>query len=275
MSWGSEQFRPPTVLTIAGSDSGGAAGLQADLKTFSTLGAYGMSVITVVTAQNSTAVSRVEPLAAALVADQMDAVLSDYGADAAKTGFIGNVELIEAIAIKLLQVSIPHVVVDPVLVDHEGRAMFGPEVTQAYVEKLLPLANLITPNRYEAALLLGKPLPESIDRRWMQEVAEELLALGARQVLLKGGRLGQNSFDLFYDGSIHTHLTAPWIETLNTHGSGDSLSAAVCVYLAKGESMERSVQRAHRFTNSAIRRAAAWRLGKGHGPIDQANISSV
>jgi len=273
MSFGRDAFRPPTVLTIAGSDSGGAAGLQADLKTLAALGVYGMSAITVVTAQNSESVAAVQPLTPGLVANQIDAVLSDYGADAAKTGFIGRVDLINTIAERLQHAELKHVVVDPVLVDHRGRAMFGHDVTKEYLNQLLPLADLVTPNRYEAALLSNTPLPNTVSLHWLRSAAEQLAALGARRVLLKGGRLEMESVDLYFDGTNHMLLASAWIETRNTHGSGDTLSAAVCAFLAKGYDFKSSVRRAHGFTYDAIGRAATWRLGNGHGPLDQTNIS--
>src|SRR5690606_30770564 len=154
---------PIKVLTIGGSDSGGAAGIQADLKTFTALHAYGMSVITAVTAQNSHEVRAVHPLPAAFVTQQLEAVLSDYGAAAVKTGFIGRVDLLEAIAAGLGAFPVPHVVVDPVLVNHRGQAMFASDVTAAYRKVLFPLATLMTPNRHEAALFSGRPVQTVAD----------------------------------------------------------------------------------------------------------------
>jgi len=264
-----EESQPVIVLTIAGSDSGGAAGLQADLKTLTALGVYGMSVITAVTAQNSVRVEAVSELPAVFVAAQLNAVLSDYGASAVKTGFIGRSDLIATIARHIQEYRLKHVVIDPVLVDHRGQAMFSPEVTQAYIAQLLPLADVVTPNRHEAALLAGIPLPESISPSWLRNVAERIYQHGPNHVLIKGGRDAAESVDLLFDGKNHAAFTSPWIDTQNTHGAGDTLSAALGAYLAQGRNMKRAVMEARRFTYSDIVRAAGWRLGEGHGPVAQ------
>ncbi|MFZ0547336.1 MAG: bifunctional hydroxymethylpyrimidine kinase/phosphomethylpyrimidine kinase [Candidatus Promineifilaceae bacterium] len=256
---------PAKVLTIAGSDSGGAAGLQADLKTFTTLHVYGMSVVTAVTAQNSVAVTAVHPMPPEMVAAQIDAVLSDYGAAAVKTAFIGRVDLVEVIAERLAQYRPDFVVVDPVLVNHRGEAMFSADVTQAYLDRLLPLATLVTPNKWEAALLTGKTITS---REEMKTAARQLAAAGARWVLIKGWREGEQAVDLLYGVGMARWLTTPFVETENLHGSGDTLSAAVCAFLALGAGVETAVVKAHAFTAEAIRNAADWRLGAGHGPVD-------
>jgi hydroxymethylpyrimidine/phosphomethylpyrimidine kinase len=255
---------PVKVLTIAGSDSGGAAGLQADLRAWAVLGVYGMSVVTVVTAQNSLAVTAVHPLPPDFVAAQLDAVLSDYGTNAVKTGFLGRVDLIQTIAARLGQYRLANVVIDPVLVNHKGQAMFPPEVTQAYIDHLLPLADLLTPNRREAELLTGFPVNSLAE---METAVTHLHTLGPQNILLKGGRDGDELVDLFFDGRSSIQFRSPTIDTPNTHGSGDTLSAAVCAYLAKGEGMETAVHHAHQFTQQAIQRAAHWQLGHGHGPV--------
>lgn len=264
---------PVRVLTIAGSDSGGAAGLQADLKTFTALGVYGMSVVTVVTAQNSVHVAGVHTLPATFVVRQLQAVLEDYGVDAAKTGFIGSAALVEAIAGQLQgdgRRRAPHLVVDPILVNHSGQSMFSPDVTEAYRRHLLPLADLLTPNCEEAALLTGQPVttPEE-----MAAAARELQAQGARNVLVKGGRSGnrrqmKEMVDAFYDGTDLTFLPIPFVDTENTHGSGDTLSAAITTFLAQGRSLADAVRRGQTFTVEALRGAAGWRLGAGHGPLN-------
>jgi hydroxymethylpyrimidine/phosphomethylpyrimidine kinase len=251
-------------LTIAGSDSGGAAGLQADLKTFTALKVYGMSVITAVTAQNSVRVAAVHFLPAEFVAAQLNAVLSDYGADAAKTGFIGRVDLIETIATRLAAYDLPFLVVDPVLVNHRGEAMFGPAVTQAYQKHLLPLAWLVTPNRHEAALLAGMEVTSPAE---LETAARALHHLGPRFVLIKGGRDGDDVVDLLFDGEQFTWLRSPWLDTNNTHGSGDTLSAAIAAYLAQGVATVTAIQQAHHFTTRAIQAAVPWQLGAGHGPL--------
>lgn len=255
---------PAKVLTIAASDSGGAAGMQADLRAFAALGVYGMSVVTAVTAQNSLAVHAVQFMSPDLIAAQLTAVLSDYGAAAAKTGFLGRVETITAIAHTLARYSLPYMVVDPVLVNHRGEAMFPPEVTQAYLELLLPRAALVTPNRAEAALLTGLTVETVADG---ETAVRHLHARGCQFVLLKGLAQGAHLVDLFYDGQQSRLLAAERLETRHTHGAGDTLTAAVCAYLAQGLAMETAVARAHTFTHQAIQRAAAWHMGQGHGPI--------
>ncbi len=253
---------PVKLLTIAGSDSGGAAGLQADLKTWTALGAYGMSAITAVTAQNSARVSGIAYMTPAFVAQQIDAVLSDYGAAAVKTGFLGRVDIITAVALVLRRWQPDHVVVDPVLVDHTGRELFGPEVTAAYRDQLLPLATLVTPNRREAALLAGQSAPAD-----SPAVAGRLLQLGARAVLLKGAGAEAAQVDWLVSGATAVAFPVDAIATPNTHGSGDTLSAAIAAYLASGLDLETAVARARQFTHAAIARAATWRLGAGHGPL--------
>lgn len=255
---------PVKLLTIAGSDSGGAAGLQADLRAFTVLGGYGLSVITAVTAQNSITIQQVHFLSPGFVAAQMEAVLSDYGAVAGKTGFIGRVDLLETIATKLQQFPLTHLVIDPVLVNHKGQAMFPPELSQAYQRHLFPLATLITPNRHEATLLVGRKV-ESVAE--METAAFQLHASGAANVLIKGGRDGANHVDVLFDGHSITHFSTPHLETHNLHGSGDTLSAALCVYLAQGNSLPLAIQQAQQFTAIAIQNAANWQLGAGHGPV--------
>ncbi len=257
---------PLPLLTIAGSDSGGAAGLQADLKTWAVLktwaalGAeglslYGMSAITAVTAQNSVRVDAVHYLPPDFVAAQIDAVLSDYGAAGIKTGFLGRVDILEVVANRLsywrerLQPS-PVIIIDPVLVNHRGEAMFGPEVAAAYRQLLFPLADLVTPNAAEAALL---------------GIRDD-----ATPVLVKGLRRGDEIIDVLRDGRDRIELSQPRIDTINTHGSGDTLSAAVCAYRAVGNDWPDAVRRAQAFTHAAIRRGASRQLGAGHGPLEHA-----
>lgn len=266
MSGNSDRVRqqPVKVLTIAGSDSGGAAGLQADLKTFTALGAYGMSVVTVVTAQNSQQVVAALPLPAELVDSQLQAVFSDYGAQAVKTGFIGQVALIERIADALAAYRPPHLVVDPVLVNHRGEAMFPAAVTQAYKERLFPLADLVTPNVAEAILLSGRPVTSLSD---LKEATSAILSFGPGRVLTKGFRDGDEMVDVLAGEDETIVFRRPLIESDNTHGSGDTLAAAICVLLAQGQTMKASVEGGQRYTEAAIRRAAGWRLGQGHGPL--------
>ena len=258
------QTLPSKLLTIAGSDSGGAAGLQADLRAWAVLGAYGMSVITAVTAQNSLAVSAVQWLPPDFITAQLDAVLSDYGADAAKTGFLGRVETIEAAAAGLRRFAVPHLVVDPVLANHKGQAMFDTAVTAAYLAHLFPLADLITPNPAEAALLLNTEIRCLRDG---ETAVRRLHALGPKYVLLKRLPAGGRLMDLFFDGAICHRLPTTKIQTAHTHGSGDVFSAAVCAFLARGEGMETAVRQAQQFTARAIQTTARWQFSQGHGPV--------
>lgn len=277
--------RPLAVLTIAGSDSGGAAGAQADLKTWVSFGSriYGMSALTAVTAQNSARVAAVHYLPADFIATQIDAVLSDYGAAAIKTGFLGRVDIIEAVAGRLAYwrdtagggvgfQNRPSIVVDPVLVNHRGESMFGPEVATAYRELLFPLADLVTPNRAEAELL--EMTEEEQGRKLDGERASKMRAYGTARVLLKGGRRNDQIVDLYWDGHEPLELPQPRIATANTHGSGDTLSAAICAYRAMGHDWLEAIRQAQAYTHAAIRRGAGWRLGSGHGPLGHASDES-
>lgn len=255
---------PPKLLTIAGSDSGGAAGLQADLRAWAVLGAYGMSVVTAVTAQNSLTVSAVQFMPPDFIAAQLDAVLNDYGAAAAKTGFLGRVETIEAIADSLRRFTVPHLVIDPVLVNHTGAAMFDTAVTAAYRAHLFPLADLLTPNPAEAALLLDMDIRCLADG---ETAVRRLHALGPKAILLKRIPAGGRLLDLFFDGTTCHRLPTAKIQTANTHGSGDVFSAAVCAFLARGDGLETAVRQAQSFTAAAIQNSANWQFSQGHGPV--------
>jgi hydroxymethylpyrimidine/phosphomethylpyrimidine kinase len=273
--------QPLPLLTIAGSDSGGAAGLQADLKTWATFGSrvYGMSVITAVTAQNSARVEAVHYLPSDFVAAQIVAVLSDYGAAGIKTGFLGRVDIIEVVAERLAYFKTsevfrqpqrssarPIIIVDPVLVNHRGEAMFGPEVAAAYRELLFPLADLVTPNAAEAAILweTTDDGPQASDKTMITPAMVRGLSSA---VLIKGQRRGDSVIDAYWDGRDWTELPQPRIDTANTHGSGDTLSAAICAYRAMGHDRLEAIRMAQAFTHAAIRRGAEWRLGAGHGPL--------
>lgn len=258
---------PVKLLTIAGSDSGGAAGLQADLKTWTALAVYGMSVVTAVTAQNSVQVTSIQYLSVEFILAQLEAVLSDYGAQAVKTGFIGQAKLITAISQNLDNYEPFYLVVDPVLVDHLGQPMFTEEVVQAYRSQLLPQANLITPNRHEAALLAGLPEEEITNHEGLKKAVDKLHLLGASNVLITGNSEGDQMVDYWSDGTQLHRLSVPRIETENRHGSGDTLSAAICAFLAKGDPMGDAIGKAQQFTTMALRSAASWQLGRGHGPL--------
>lgn len=256
---------PIKLLTIGGSDSGGAAGIQADLKTWTVLGGYGMSVITAVTAQNSRTVQEVAWMTPHFVQSQMEAVLADYGATAVKTGFLGRAELIIAVSAMLQKYRPAHVIIDPVLVNHRGQSMFPDAVRQLYLAYLLPLADLVTPNLAETAVLLPTSTIDSYAD--LCRAAMRLHEIGAKNVLIKGFRDGSDLVDVLFDGQQFTDFRQPYIETSNTHGSGDTLSAAICAFLAQGLAMETAVSHAQQFTHRAIQRAASWQLGGGHGPL--------
>ena len=254
--------------------------MQADLKTWAALGAYGMSAITAVTAQNSARVEAVHFLPPDFVAAQIDAVLSDYSAAAIKTGFLGRVDIIEAVAERLAYYKTsevfrkpqrsrtPIIVIDPVLVNHRGEAMFGPDVAAAYRELLFPLADLVTPNAAEADLLwVADDGPQTTDDGSRTDVLQPVVRGLSSVVLLKGLRRDDQIIDSFWDGRDWTELPQPLIDTANTHGSGDTLSAAVCAYRAMGHDWLDAIRRAQAYTHEAIRRGAGWRLGAGHGPL--------
>ncbi|WP_420629219.1 bifunctional hydroxymethylpyrimidine kinase/phosphomethylpyrimidine kinase [Candidatus Leptofilum sp.] len=256
---------PVKLLTIGGSDSGGAAGIQADLKTWTVLGGYGMSVVTAVTAQNSLAVQDVTWMSPRFVQAQLEAVLSDYGATAVKTGFLGRTELVIAVSATLQKYKPAHIVVDPVLVNHRGQQMFPDAVRQLYLAYLLPIADLVTPNLVETAVLLQT---SSIDSyRKLRRAAARLHQIGAKNVLIKGFRDGAELVNVLYDGQTFIEFRQSRLDTHNTHGSGDTLSAAICAFLAQGVELKTVVSQAQQFTHRAIQHATDWQLGGGHGPL--------
>ncbi len=258
---------PAKLLTIAGSDSGGAAGLQADLKTWTALGVYGMSVITAVTAQNSVEVRSIQYMTAAFVLAQLEAVLQDYGAQAIKTGFIGKSDLIMTISQVLRRFKGFHLVVDPVLVNHRGAFMFNEEVVAAYRRFLLPQADLITPNWREATLLTGVPPDNGPKTIELEKIVAELHTLGVKQILITGQYRDKQVVDYWSDGDQLRAFSSPMIATANNHGSGDTLSAAISAFLAQGESMGQAIIKARKYTARALQKAIPWQLGKGHGPL--------
>lgn len=255
------------ALTIAGSDSGGGAGIQADLKTFSALGCYGMSVVTALTAQNTVAVTGIHPIPPGFIAQQIDAVMEDIGVDAVKIGMLHSSEVIRTVAERLVHYRVERVVVDPVMVAKSGAKLLQDEAVAALRAELLPLATVITPNLPEAAVLLGRPISGLAE---MQEACRALAELGPQAVLLKGGHLeGKESPDVLYireEDSIRV-LTAPRVETANTHGTGCTLSSAIAAYLARGYGLRRAVESAKAYMTAALRAGAAYRLGQGHGPV--------
>jgi hydroxymethylpyrimidine/phosphomethylpyrimidine kinase len=255
----------PTALTIAGSDSGGGAGIQADLKTFSALGVYGMTAITAVTVQNTTGVSDYQALPPWLVAAQIRAVAEDIGVGAAKTGMLAEAGIVAAVAEAVATSRITPLVVDPVFVSKHGNPLLAPEAVGALRDRLLPLAALVTPNLPEAEGLVGF---EVADRQDMRRAAEAILRLGPAAVLVKGGHLqGGSADDLFADADGETWLEAERIPTRNTHGTGCTLSAAAAAHLATGRTVREAAELAKGFVTEAIRAALA--LGRGIGPVDQ------
>ncbi|MDD1535071.1 MULTISPECIES: bifunctional hydroxymethylpyrimidine kinase/phosphomethylpyrimidine kinase [unclassified Bradyrhizobium] len=256
----------PVALTIAGSDSSGGAGIQADLKTFAALGVYGASAITALTAQNTRGVTGIHAVPASFVTEQIDAVFSDLDVGAVKIGMVAQVTSIEAIAAALLRWSPGHVVLDPVMVATSGDRLLAAEAVNALRTKLIPLASVITPNLPEAAALLDEPVAAS--EAEIESQGRRLLALGCRAVLIKGGHgEGAESTDYLVSGEGTLALAAPRVATRNTHGTGCSLSSAVAAGLAKGEDLASAVRNAKTWISAAIAAADRFSVGHGHGPI--------
>ena len=253
------------ALTIAGSDSGGGAGIQADLKTFSALGVYGASVITAVTAQNTRAVTAVEAISPALIRAQIEAVFADLPPPAVKTGMLGDSQTICTVADSLAAVALPYLVIDPVMVAKSGDKLLADAAIATLRERLIPLATLITPNLPEAGELLGRSVTTRDD---MPQVAADLLALGCHAVLLKGGHLaGDASDDLLLTTGGATWLSAARHPGKNTHGTGCTLSAAITAGLARGLALVDAVHAAKDYIGAAIAAADRLHVGSGHGPL--------
>jgi len=256
----------PIALTIAGSDSSGGAGIQADLKTFAACGVYGASVIAALTAQNTRGVTGIHDVPADFITAQIDAVFSDFDVKAVKIGMVARVEAIAAIVAGLDRWSSQHVVVDPVMVATSGDRLLSPDAIDALRTRLFPRASLITPNLPEAAALLGEAIAESDAD--IEAQGRRLLALGCPAVLIKGGHgHGPESTDWLIDGASVIRLAAPRIDTRNTHGTGCSLSSAIAAGLAKGQELEAAVRAAKAYISAAIAAADRLNVGHGHGPI--------
>ncbi len=254
------------ALTIAGSDSGGGAGIQADLKTFSALGVYGASVITALTAQNTREVRAIHDLPADFITAQIDTVLDDIPMDAVKIGMLGREEIIDAVAASLRARRPGPVVVDPVMVAKSGDRLLLPDAVAALRDRLVPLATIITPNVHEAGVLLERPAPTNEDE--MADACQALLALGPNSVLVKGGHLDTGeSVDLFADQGGCVRLAAPRVDTDNTHGTGCTLSSAIAAFIARGESLAHAVRSAKDYVTAAIRSADRLAVGGGRGPV--------
>jgi hydroxymethylpyrimidine/phosphomethylpyrimidine kinase len=252
----------PKALTIAGSDSGGGAGIQADLKTFSAFRVFGMSVITAVTAQNSLGVQGVENLPPAFVARQLRSVLEDFGADAAKCGMLSTAPIIEAVATELTSQRIEKLVVDPVMVAKSGDQLLQPEARAALADRILPLALLVTPNLPEAEVLAGIRVAEPED---MEEAARRIHLMGPRYVLVKGGHLKGDATDLLWNGRDFTRFSTPRIDSQNTHGTGCTFSAAITAGLARGQALGDAIRSAKAYVTRAIREG--FQAGRGVGQL--------
>jgi len=254
----------PVVLTVAGSDSGGGAGIQADIKTFHALGVHGTCAVTSVTSQNTLGVQGRFDLPPSLVLSQMEAVFSDMEVAAVKTGMLANAEVVRAVAEELRRRGARNLVVDPVVMSSSGYRLLEEDGVVALVQSLLPLARVFTPNLAEASLLLGS---EVRDLEGMREAARRLAELGPACVVLKGGHLGGGrAVDLFYDGERLLELEAERVDTTDDHGTGCVFSAAVAAYLALGEGPREAVRRAKGFVTEALR--GSLRLGRGRGPVN-------
>jgi hydroxymethylpyrimidine/phosphomethylpyrimidine kinase len=252
------------ALTIAGSDSGGGAGIQADLKTFAALGVHGTSAITAITAQNTLGVTEIMELPAGLVAAQIEAVMLDIGARAAKTGMLSSAQIIEVVSAAIVHHDIRNLVVDPVMVAKGGARLLRDDAIDALRTLLLPLAAVVTPNLPEAEVLLGRAIRTLDERR---QAARDLVALGARAAVVKGGHADEAlAIDHYFDGTELVELQSPRIATANTHGSGCVFSAAIAAELAKGSDSLAAVHQAKEFITGAIQ--ASLEVGRGHGPVN-------
>jgi hydroxymethylpyrimidine/phosphomethylpyrimidine kinase len=250
-------------MTIAGSDSGGGAGIQADLKTFAAHGVYGTSAITAITAQNTTGVTEVFELPTSLIASQIDAIVTDIGADVVKVGMLSSSAIIQVVADKVKEHNITKLVVDPVMIAKGGDRLLQEEAVDAMRKVLLRLAFVITPNAPEAAVLVNRPVENLDDARW---AAKELVFMGAKAAIVKGGHLEGPPTDILYDGNEFRAFTAQRIESTSTHGTGCTFASAVAANLAKGMTLRDAVPAAKRYITNAIRNAVG--IGHGHGPLN-------
>ena len=263
---GTESGIRPRAMTIAGSDSGGGAGIQADLKTFAALGVYGTSALTAITAQNTVAVTDVHEIPTSAISAQIDAVLSDIGADAVKTGMLSSSAIIECVVESLGrhagQLGVSRLVVDPVMVAKSGDSLLRSEAVSALKERLIPLAAVVTPNIPEAETLTGMSIVSDDD---VAEAARRIVSMGARAVVVKGGHRDGPATDLYFDGENFREFTSPRFDTPNTHGTGCTFASAVAAGLAQGLTTEDAVGQAKVFVTEAIR--ASFPIGRGHGPL--------
>jgi hydroxymethylpyrimidine/phosphomethylpyrimidine kinase len=264
------RFRYPRVLSIAGSDSGGGAGIQADLKTIAALGCYGMTAITALTAQNTQGVRAIHSVPLAMLADQIDAVVEDIGVDAVKIGMLHSADTVRAVAAAIDRHALPSVVLDPVMIATSGAVLIDREAVAELVRHLFPKAVLVTPNLDEASLLVGRALDSEAA---MEAAALQLLGMGARAVLLKGGHLpGDTVSDLLVTHGAQAHwMRAPRIPTSNTHGTGCTLSSAIASQLALGLPLSQAVELARDYVRGALQAGAEVRTGAGSGPLNHSH----
>ncbi|MCL4880141.1 MAG: bifunctional hydroxymethylpyrimidine kinase/phosphomethylpyrimidine kinase [Anaerolineae bacterium] len=260
---------PRRVLSIGGSDSGGSAGIQADIKTLEARGVFGSTAITAVTAQDTLKVHRVHFVPDEYIRAQIEVVLNDIGTDAVKTGFLAKESVVTLVAEEVQRYQLPHIVVDPVLVDGSGKPFVSAGTITAYRDRLLPLATLITPNADEAALLTGSPMRTHED---LYEAAKLLHGLGSQAVVVKGGHLPDNDIilNVFYNGAQFINLTAPRLPADNPHGVGCTFASAAAAELAKGRSLTEAVTLAHRYLQEALAGSQSWTLGKGRLSVNHA-----
>ncbi|AKL95652.1 hydroxymethylpyrimidine/phosphomethylpyrimidine kinase ThiD [Clostridium aceticum] len=250
------------LLTIAGSDCSGGAGIQADLKTFSALGTYGMSVITAITAQNTQGVDAIVEIDNTMVKAQIDAIFKDIAVHAVKVGMVSNREIIAQISKSLLEWLPPFVVVDPVMVSTSGHHLLKPEAKTTLIEDLFPIATIITPNIPEAEVILDRKIDDIED---MEEAAKAIYNLGPKGVLVKGGHLLGDAVDVFFDGTTITKFTSPRIHKTNTHGTGCTLSSAIATHLALEFDLLTSIRKSKDYVTKAI--DCGLEIGKGDGPL--------
>ena len=250
------------ILTIAGSDSCGGAGIQADLKTFSAHGTYGMSVITAITAQNTEGVFAVEDVSPDIIKKQIEVLFDDICIDAIKIGMVSKVETINIIADTLKKYNVKNLVIDPVMVSKSGFHLLQPEAKQALIENLLPLATIVTPNLPEAEVITDLKVSSIKD---MENVAIKIYEMGPKCVLVKGGHLEGDAVDILYDGTDFRYYVSPRIDTIHTHGTGCTLSSAIASNLSKGYSIDKAVEKSKRYITNAIKQS--FSIGKGVGPV--------
>ncbi|HJV45551.1 MAG TPA: bifunctional hydroxymethylpyrimidine kinase/phosphomethylpyrimidine kinase [Bacillota bacterium] len=251
------------ALTIAGSDSGGGAGIQADLKTFTARNVYGMSAITAITAQNTLGVQGVHVVPLEMIEKQIDMVIEDLGVDAVKTGMLGTSDVIELVAQKLKQHKVTRLVVDPVMIAKGGAKLLEDEAVASMISQLIPLAAVITPNIPEAEVLTGRKITTVED---MVQAAKDIISMGARGVVIKGGHLVGEPLDIFYDGRELTYYEGKRIQTRHTHGTGCTFAACIAAELAKGREIRKCIETAKAFITAAIQNELG--LGTGHGPTN-------